>query len=279
MESSSSSSSSSVQNVVVMRHGDRLDAAEPLWSLTAARPWDPPLTEAGKIRAWTTGKRLRGVGFPIHRVVVSPFLRCRQTAREVVVALCSVVADEGLLLSMETSADAPAIDPSKVKVHIEYGICEVLNSQAMRIDGPAKQGNWFPDVSELEALFPDGTVDHSAGRIYEKMPLWEEPTSVARSRYEDVITALADKFPHENLLLVTHGEAVGVSVSSFTEDTGIEVFNVEYCAFSLLQRTISSTSSLAVAAGKFKMLTENAKSGVYYYSDEDQTETNALPPN
>jgi broad specificity phosphatase PhoE len=28
----------------------------------------------------------------------------------------------------------------------------------------------------------------------------------ARSRYASIIKALADKYPHENLLLVTHGE-------------------------------------------------------------------------
>lgn len=106
-----------VQNVVVMRHGDRIDATEPLWVVQADRPWDPPLIDAGKIRAWTTGKRLRGIGFPIHRVIVSPFLRCLQTAREVVAALCAVVDDEAQLLAMETS-EGVVIDPSRVKVTV-----------------------------------------------------------------------------------------------------------------------------------------------------------------
>lgn len=103
------------QNVVVMRHGDRIDHLEPLWVAHAQRPWDPPLADEGRIRAWTTGKRLRDSGYPIHRVVVSPFLRCLQTAAEVVRALCCVVDDHQLLLSMETSGDA-VLDPSRVKV-------------------------------------------------------------------------------------------------------------------------------------------------------------------
>lgn len=116
-QQSSSAAADFVQNVVVMRHGDRIDASEPLWVAQAERPWDPPLTEGGKIRAWATGKKLRGLVFPIHRVVVSPFLRCLQTAREVVSALCATVADESLLLSMETSQDAAVLmDPSRVKV-------------------------------------------------------------------------------------------------------------------------------------------------------------------
>src|ERR1044072_4486328 len=69
----------SYQNVVVMRHGDRIDNFEPTWVSTAARPWDPPLVQAGKVRACKTGLRLRlSLGFSINRVFVSPFLRCVQ---------------------------------------------------------------------------------------------------------------------------------------------------------------------------------------------------------
>ena len=38
------------------------------------------------------------------------------------------------------------------------------------------------------------------------MPRWEETVLGCRSRYEQVIQALADKYPTENLLLVTHGK-------------------------------------------------------------------------
>lgn len=123
-----------------------------------------------------------------------------------------------------------------VQVHIELGLCEALCSEAMRLTVPAKDGKWFPDISELEAVFPDRTLDRSATRIYQQvfppvysffflsriifssifnecelafqfvqLPQWEEPISDARKRYETAIVALADQFPHENLLLVTHG--------------------------------------------------------------------------
>lgn len=96
-----------LQNVLVMRHGDRIDNEQPLWISKATRPWDPPLVTIGKTRASTIGKKLRSVGFPIHRVIVSPFLRCLQTAAEVVRALCAVVGED------DEDAD---IDASKVKV-------------------------------------------------------------------------------------------------------------------------------------------------------------------
>ena len=91
------------QNVVVMRHGDRLDNVAPLWSASAPRPWDPPLADDGHLRAYATGDKLgKHLSFPIHRVFVSPFLRCLQTASGVVSAL--------------NKSDAVAINPSKIKV-------------------------------------------------------------------------------------------------------------------------------------------------------------------
>lgn len=39
-----------------------------------------------------------------------------------------------------------------------------------------------------------------------QMPQWEETVTDTRVRYEHVFKALADKYPSENLLLVTHGK-------------------------------------------------------------------------
>jgi len=56
-----------------------------------------------------------------------------------------------------------------LQVHIELGLCEALCSQAMRISVPAKDEKWFAEISELEALFPAGTLDHSVERIYQQV--------------------------------------------------------------------------------------------------------------
>lgn len=39
-----------------------------------------------------------------------------------------------------------------------------------------------------------------------QLPQWEETVTGSRTRYEQTIKALADKYPSENLLLVTHGK-------------------------------------------------------------------------
>ncbi|KAI6702770.1 hypothetical protein NL676_011906 [Syzygium grande] len=243
------------QHVVVMRHGDRIDNFEPLWVSTAARPWDPPLVEAGVVRAFCTGRKLRDqLGFPIHRALLSPFLRCVQTASEVVSALCAV--DDDLTA---TTSKGLSLDPSRVKVSIEYGLCELLNRETIRFF--PKDGEWGFDISELEAMLPTGTVDHTVERVYKQMPQWEETVLGARARYEQIIVALADKYPSENLLLVTHGEGVIVSVSAFLKDA--TVYEVEYCGYSNLERPIFLNDE-SFTAGNFELLTNPGQAGVSY---------------
>jgi hypothetical protein len=52
-----------------MRQGERLDNIDPLWASTATRPWDPPLAQAGRIRAFQMGRGIQqSLKYPIHRV-------------------------------------------------------------------------------------------------------------------------------------------------------------------------------------------------------------------
>lgn len=125
-EPSSSPPPPHVQHLFVMRHGERLDDADPSWVPKTDRPWDPPLTERGKQQAWEVGKRLRTEGWGITRVVVSPFLRCVQTAAQVVTALCLVDDDDSShhAAASESSKDA-VIDPCKVKVSASSSSCSL----------------------------------------------------------------------------------------------------------------------------------------------------------
>ncbi|XP_042503385.1 uncharacterized protein LOC122080648 [Macadamia integrifolia] len=246
------------QNVIVMRHGDRVDNLEPLWITTARRPWDPPLAESGRIRAFCTGRKLRDrLDFPIHRVFVSPFLRCIQTAFEVVSALCAVQDN-----NIEMTSENVPIEPSKLKVSIEYGLCEVLSKEAITSNLTPKDGNWGFDISKLEKMLPAGTVDHSIERVYQELPKWEESLTDARARYKQVIHALADKYPCENLLFITHGEGVGIAVSAFMKDT--TVYEVEYCGYAHTRREITFKTKQTFTASNFEVSTKGSESGISY---------------
>ncbi|KAL2251598.1 uncharacterized protein LOC105173288 [Sesamum indicum] len=236
------------QNVVVMRHGDRLDNFVPLWAASAPRPWDPPLVEDGKVRAFSTGEKFRKhLGFPIHRVFVSPFLRCLQTAAEVVSALCAVAntSDD----PNDLTSNGVIVDPSNIKVSIEFGLSEMLNSLAIRDNVAPKDGIFSFDINQCEAVFPAGTVDNTVEMVYKQLPKWQETVADARARYIEVMKILADKYPSENLLLVTHGEGVGSTVARCLKD--VMVSEVEYCGYAVASRPIVSGENHSFTAGDF----------------------------
>ncbi|KAL3833084.1 hypothetical protein ACJIZ3_007820 [Penstemon smallii] len=236
------------QNVVVMRHGDRLDNVEPLWTSSAARPWDPPLHEDGKVRAFCTGQKIRKLGFPIHRVFVSPFLRCLQTAAESIAAICSV--EDNSDDPNDLTSNGVVIDPSKIKVSIEYGLCEMLNLRAIRPDVAPKDGIFSFDISQCEAVLPAETIDNTHKQVYKELPKWQETLEGARARYPAVIKALADMYPSENLLLVSHAEGVAATVSSFMNNVD-DIIGVEYCAYSHSRRPIVFGEDHSFTAGDF----------------------------
>ncbi|KAI5080707.1 hypothetical protein GOP47_0003890 [Adiantum capillus-veneris] len=207
-----------MQHLFVMRHGDRLDDADHNWIFKAPRPWDPPLTDMGKHRARRVGRSLRHQGWNITRVVCSPFLRCIQTASEVITGLCS-------LDPFDDDSTEVAIDPSKVKVSIEYGLCEVMNSYAIRVPQMPPTGPTTLDLEDLEVLLPAGTVDATVPKIMAKLPDWRETLDASYKRYVDTFQAIADMFPGENILCVTHGEGVSVSV---TQHHNVTVYQVRY---------------------------------------------------
>ncbi|CAL9245642.1 unnamed protein product [Arabidopsis halleri] len=242
------------QNVIVMRHGDRLDNFEPLWTSTAARPWDPPLAQDGKNRAFRNGQRIRSqLGFPIHRVFVSPFLRCIQTASEVVAALSAVDFDPNAM----SSKDVLSIDNTKIKVAIEFGLSEIPNPIFIKSEVAPKDGKFDFKISDLEAMFPEGTVDSNVDMIYKEVPEWGESAQAFEDRYYKTVKILAEKYPSENLLLVTHWGAVSVAFYNYFKDATKYV--VDYCGSVEMRRQILNGD----AFGKFEVVTSHGVSYKY----------------
>ncbi|CAN7056550.1 unnamed protein product [Brassica rapa subsp. trilocularis] len=256
--SANSNTTDGYQNILMMRHGDRIDQVDPLWLDTAARPWDPPLVHDGMVRAFRTGQRIRSqIRFTIHRVFVSPFIRCVQTASEVVNALSAVDLDP----SATTSKDVLSIDKSKLKVSIEFGLSEMLNTISIKPEIVPKDRKFEFLISDLESMFPEGMVDHNAVPAYKEMPLWGETVQGCTDRYLSVVNTLADQYPSENLLFVTHGEGVRTTFATYKE---VEVYDIEYCACAELRRHVSSQDG-STKAGHFEVITRLGQSGIKYH--------------
>lgn len=129
--------------VVVARHGERWDYiqrdAGNNWIATAPRPWDPPLSPNGFKQATRLGDHLfskltKDLQLPpISAVYSSPFLRCRQTACQVVEAL----------RNKQNSTNGSGQDYHNLKVKIEMGLSESLNESWYRSWAlPGADGTW-----------------------------------------------------------------------------------------------------------------------------------------
>ncbi|KAK6142988.1 hypothetical protein DH2020_023336 [Rehmannia glutinosa] len=175
------------QNVVVMRHGDRLDNVV----LSGRRRRRAP----GTLRWRRTARS--GHSGPAKN----------STAAEVIAALCAVANNSDD--PNDLTSNGVVIDPSKIKVSIEYGLSEMMNSLAIRDPVAPKDGIFSFNISECESVLPAGTIDNTVEMVYKKLPQWQETVEGARARYLEVIKTLADKYPSENLLLVTHGKLFG----------------------------------------------------------------------
>ncbi|XP_013589970.1 PREDICTED: uncharacterized protein LOC106298402 [Brassica oleracea var. oleracea] len=257
--SANSNTTDEYQNILMMRHGDRIDKINPLWLDTASRPWDPPLVQDGLVRAFQTGQRIRSqIQFPIHRVFVSPFIRCVQTASEVIAALSAV----DLNPHATSSKDVISMDKSKLKVSIEFGLSEMLNSMAIMPEVAPKDGKFDFKISDLEAMFPEGMVDHDVDPVYKEMPEWGETVEECTERFLGLVKTLADKYPSENLLLFTHGEGVRTTFATYKK---VDTYDVEYCACAELRRKVSSQDG-STKAGGFEVMTSLGEVGIKYHS-------------
>ncbi|CAH9096449.1 unnamed protein product [Cuscuta europaea] len=270
------------QNVIVMRHGPRLDNFDKNWTMATEHPWNPPLYDGDEFKNLysKTAKKIREeVGAPIHRVIVSPFLRCLQTASRTIQALSSHDSHQQVLLSSSSNAAAAAhIRPSEIRVSfsallyesvhriivfrflqflniasrtikalffhdshqikasVEYGLAEMMNKKVIWV--PPKDGDFKFLIPECEAQLPPEILRHNTiEKVYEKLPEWEETKEVAWNRYNDIVRTLADKYPRENLLLVTHAEGVVALSSTFMNGTRVRV---DYCGYVHLRRPITN---------------------------------------
>ena len=174
------------QYLYIIRHGDRWDYENPLWSKTSPRPGDPPLSKLGHQQARETGLFLN-VLFKQDNITVdditwlsSPFLRCLQTSNEALNAL--------------TLADS-----RKISILPESSVFE----------WDCKGGSWHDSLPPLEErwhYFP--RLDLS----YESMfvPTLPESRELFHQRCELAMSALHTRFafrPKTALVIVTHAAA------------------------------------------------------------------------
>eukprot|EP00245_Coleochaete_scutata_P010395 TRINITY_DN362_c0_g1_i1.p1 TRINITY_DN362_c0_g1~~TRINITY_DN362_c0_g1_i1.p1 ORF type:complete len:321 (-),score=42.50 TRINITY_DN362_c0_g1_i1:96-1058(-) len=249
----SAPSSSTLQSLIVMRHAERLDEVDATWATTTDRPWDPPLSERGRMQAWELGRNLKDEGMDITRVITSPFLRCVQTASQVVAGLSS----------SESGSSHGCASP--VQVSVDFGLGEVMNGHNIRgvfrgREAEAKVGiQWVLPLSELESHMSNCTIDHSTSPTSSKVAEWPEDENDAYKRLAQTLDAIADQFSSENIVIVTHGFGVGVSVQRLIPAT---VYSVEHCGYTHAQRPVHAGHPLEES--DWELISKNASTHVHW---------------
>ncbi|MCX5658111.1 MAG: histidine phosphatase family protein [Planctomycetota bacterium] len=189
---------SATHNLWLIRHGARLDVADPSWLLTAERRHDTPLSPEGRVQAGEVGARLAREG--IQHLFASPFLRALETAEPIGAAL-------------------------NLPVRVEHGLCEAFYPQ------------WFPvwptflPREEMLGRFPG--VDR--GYTSAVTPQYPETKEELQARTARTVDALVDRFPG-NLALVSHGGAITGLCTALVGRAGSSVHAACCCLIHLVRR-------------------------------------------
>ena len=169
------------QTVWIARHGNRLDFVNPEWFNTAARRYDPPLSEDGFWQAAELGQRLKNEN--ISHIFTSPFLRTIQTANEVAQVL-------------------------NLPLKLEAGLAEWHNPQWM---------TETPETHPRDCLAKEyPLIDWSYQSCL--TPQYPESEADVNQRTGETVKQLVTKFS-ENILLVGHGASVFGSTQGLVENT------------------------------------------------------------
>lgn len=205
-----------------MRHGERLDAVDPVgWYRSPAGqeyPFDCPLSSRGRMQVGNAARELaQRSSAAFSYVVTSPFIRCVETAVEVCRAL-------------------------KLPICIDMQLGEVF--------GPACFGEWSApgpnrrNAEEVASFVPADLRKITPVDSIGKEPTWPESIEDARLRMVarvEQYTEWAARLEGVNFVLVTHGDCVGacLTLALARGDQGPSrvVEKVDYCGYALLERT------------------------------------------
>lgn len=197
MHSSDANGTELSQRIFLARHGERADLANEQWLSTdegQTDTYDPPLTARGFQQAHELGLRLQGERLSC--IYSSPFVRALQTAHQVADVL-----------------DLPVI--------IEYGLSEGMIKRLFP-KGPPQ----FKSAEHLAAALPRAQPSCEQAVPHVSYP---ETYGDARRRCEKTVKCLAERHPHEAILLVGHGLSVEFLAAALVKNKEVGSRNIPYC--------------------------------------------------
>jgi len=205
------------QNIIVLRHSERLDHVDKRYKEAGVRVFDSPLSQrglelaeevAGELAELTAGQRFTGV-------VCSPYIRCIQTAA----AVCKRLS---------------------IPIILDAEICEVWDEE-MPSDRPP-----FRTPVELQALMAEIGLEaknpllpEGGLKLFGKNPKWPETIKDSHSRYLVRLGTYIEHSHtmHQNFILCSHAPAVVAALDIFQHGM-VDIRGVDYCAYVSASRSI-----------------------------------------
>ncbi|GLI68835.1 hypothetical protein VaNZ11_013378 [Volvox africanus] len=238
------------QNVYCMRHGHRQDEEEDVWHISAARPWDPPLSAKGRQQAREAATQFKSKN--IDYVFTSPFVRCLQTSAEIVDELG---LEQGRWLVLWPMAEL--CDP-RLLLAGRDDLRGILSKR------PIREWMWNGQTFEQalsDLLAPELAL--SGVRIRPEMwndttPIYPEKIEQALKRYERQIRLVCKEFAGRNVIIVTHGEALRAAVNMY--DARAAVYEVKHTGHVPLHRERDSSG----AWDQWSLCCTSGQTGVYW---------------
>lgn len=246
------------QYTLVMRHGERIDEVDDEWLERAERPWDPHLTEEGRIQAASSAAEVRD--FNVDYIITSPFHRCLETSAQVLV---------GLGMNLD-------------KLVVDCEMCEILNPRTMYFGGGMfPSGNpegWMwngAPVGEAveEFIKSEPSLEGVSGHptiLDTHMPEHIESVMEAIKRYSAAIQRLSDLYWDSNILIVTHGEALRASIVKIAPE--LNVYETKHTSFTAASRKLIHCKNTGQqrkpwrrgrdSLQEWELITENGTTGV-----------------
>eukprot|EP00736_Rhodelphis_marinus_P014178 Rmarinus@m.27279 len=200
--------------VILVRHGERIDDVSESWSLSAERPFDPPLTTNGIKQADLTAKRLADAG--VTHVFSSPFLRCVQTALPIARAIGQSIRLEDGFSEWVKPSYFPLGLPDRSCLTVPVRLESNLGSRSNRdLSAAGIEPSLIDWTQHSHTAFP---------------PAWESPTCMA-SRVEKALAGVLQNLGSRDVaVVVTHGYGIQMAVESLMPD--LFVIDTPYCCIS-----------------------------------------------
>lgn len=190
-----------IEKIFFIRHGYRLDHADPTWAEHAKRPHDPPVSEAGMQQAIETGRYLKLQKVKIDHLFSSPFFRTLQTA-----------------YAISRQLNRP--------IKVEPGFSEWMNRKWY-----ATRPEMLP-ILKMKELFPSIDLDYQSALIPKFPELIEKEDMKTRIRR---VLARLNTCYTGHVMIVGHGATLAQIAKVLTGTT--EHIDMNECAINVFECT------------------------------------------